>query len=370
MSGVERLARARELLDRLELDALLVNRGALKRWLSGFVLLRGEDPSHGFAGTLLITSDEQLILADSRYTEQAAAEAPGWTLVESTRRLDEELPDLLAPRAIARCGVEATILSHATWDRIAAAAPDAELIAVDDELVDLRIVKDAAEQEMLARACALTDACFEELRPRIRPGVSELELAWQLEDVIRHAGAEALAFDSIVLFGARAAMPHGRPSDARLGTGQAVLLDFGVQVDGYRSDMTRTVFCGEPDAESRRLYELVAAAQRVGEETIHPGVAGTEVHAAVAAHIAAAGIPPFEHGLGHGIGLETHEAPSLGRVAPQGKAGQTIEVGMTFTIEPGIYLPGQIGIRIEDDYLLTDDGLRRLTASSRDLIVV
>jgi Xaa-Pro aminopeptidase len=165
-------------------------------------------------------------------------------------------------------------------------------------------------------------------------------------------------------------MPHGRPSDVRLETGQAVLLDFGAQVDGYRSDMTRTVFCGEPDPESRRLYELVAAAQRVGEQAVHAGVAGTAVHAAAAAHIAAAGVQPFEHGLGHGIGLETHEAPSLGRVAPQGKAGQTIEVGMTFTIEPGIYLPGQIGIRIEDDYLLTDDGLRRLTASSRDLIVV
>ena len=369
-AGAERLARTRALLDRLGLEALLVSRGALKRWLSGFVLLRGEDPSHGFAGTLLITRDEQLILADSRYREQAAAEAPGWTLIVSTHRLDEELPELFAPRAIARCGVEAAILSHATWDRIAAAAPSTELVPVDDDLQELRIVKDAAEQATLARACAMTDASFEELLPHIRPGVSELKLAWQLEDLIRHRGAEAVAFDSIVLFGARAAMPHGRPSDARLETGQAVLLDFGVQVDGYRSDMTRTVFCGEPDSESRGLYQLVADAQRVGEQAVHPGVAGTEVHAAAAAHIAAAGVPPFEHGLGHGIGLETHEPPSLRRVAEPGRLGRTIEIGMAFTIEPGIYLPGQIGIRIEDDYLLAGDGLRRLTASSRDLIVV
>jgi Xaa-Pro aminopeptidase len=366
----ERLARARALLDPLGLDALFISRGALKRWLSGFVLLRGEDPSHGFAGSLLITRDVQLILADSRYTEQAQVEAPGWTLVRTTRRLDEELGDLFGVGSISRCGVEATLLSHATWERIRTAAPTTVLVPVDDDLVPLRIVKDEAEQATLARACAVTDACFEQLLPLIRPGISEQELAWQLEDDMRKGGAEALSFDTIVLFGARAAMPHGRPSAARLETGEAVLLDFGAQVDGYRADMTRTVFCGEPGPDARRLYQLVADAQRAAEEAVHPGVAGTEVHAAAVAHIEGGGEPPFGHGLGHGIGLDTHEPPSLSRRASPSRHGRTLEAGMTFTIEPGIYLSGKIGIRIEDDYLLTDAGLSRLTASSRDLIVV
>lgn len=366
----ERLERVRALLDSLELDALLISRGALKRWLSGFVLLRGEDPGHGFAGTLVVTRDEQLILADSRYVEQAQVEAPGWTLVRTTRRLDEELADLFPTRSIGRCGAEAEILSHAAWERIRGSAPAAGLVPVDQDLARLRILKDDDELAALSRACALTDACFEQLLPMIRPGITELELASQLEDLIRKADAEALAFDTIVLFGARAAMPHGRPSRAGLEAGQAVLLDFGAQVDGYRADMTRTVFCGEPGPDARRLYGLVADAQRVAEQAVRPGVLGTEVHAAAVASIESGGEPPFGHGLGHGIGLDTHEPPSLSRLGYPGQQGAALEVGMTFTIEPGIYLPGRIGIRIEDDYVLTDDGLRRLTASTRDFMVI
>ena len=240
---------------------------------------------------------------------------------------------------------------------------------VDEGLVELRIVKDGAEQRALARACALTDACFEQILPLIRPGVSELELAWELDAQILRGGAEALSFDTIVLFGARAAMPHGRPSTVRLEPGQAVLLDFGAQVDGYHADMTRTVFCGEPGPDARLLHRIVADAQRVAEDAVRPGVSSRAVHAAAVSHIEAAGEPAMGHGLGHGIGLDVHEAPSLSTEAHPGDPG-TLEIGMTFTIEPGIYLPGRIGIRIEDDYLLTDDGLRRLTASSRDLIVV
>ena len=365
-----RLERVRELLDRLSLDALLISRGALKRWLSGFVLLRPEDPSHGYAGTMLITRDRQLILADSRYTEQAEAEAPGWTVIRTRRRLAREVADLFAEHGIARCGLEALLVSHAAWDGIAQLAPATELVAIDDDLVPLRIVKDSTELAAIERACAFTDACFEQMLPLIRAGVSELELSFQLEDLLRHSGAEAPAFDSLVLFGSRAAMPHGIPTPARLEAGQAVLLDFGAQVDGYRADMTRTVFCDEPGEEARRLYQLVAGAQLAAEEAVRPGIAGSEVHAIAAAHIEAAGEPAFQHGLGHGIGLETHEPPSLKRADDPDDERAPLDVGMTFTIEPGIYLPGRVGIRIEDDYLLASEGLRRLTASSRDLIVV
>jgi Xaa-Pro aminopeptidase len=365
-----RLASARALLDRLELDALLISRGALKRWLSGFVLLRGEDPSHGFAGTLLITRDAQLILADGRYTEQAEAEAPDWILIATTRKLSRELVDLFSAHGIVRCGAEARLLSHETWDRVSELAPGTTLVAVDEELIPLRIVKDEIELRAIERACSLTDACFDQVQPLIRAGITELELTWQLEDLIRQSGAETLSFDSIVLFGGRAAMPHGRPGETRLETGQAVLLDFGAQFDGYHADMTRTVFCGDPGPEIRRLYQLVADAQVAGEQTVRPGIAGSEVHATAAAHIVANGEPAFDHGLGHGIGLEIHEPPSLGRPDDPDHDPRPLDVGMTFTIEPGIYLPGRVGIRIEDDYLLGDAGLRRLTRSSRDLIVV
>ena len=365
-----RLAAVRALLDRLELDALVISRGALKRWLSGFVLLRGEDPAHGFAGTLLLTRDAQLILADGRYTEQAEAEAPDWTLVHTTRGLARELADLFAEHHIARCGAEAKMVSHEAWDRTSELAPGTTLVAIDEELVPLRVVKDAVELRAIERACSLTDACFAEVQPLIRPGITEQELTWQLEDLIRHSGAETLSFDSIVLFGARAAMPHGRPGDTRLEKGQAVLLDFGAQFDGYHSDMTRTVFCGEPGPDARRWYSLVAEAQVAGEQAVRPGIDGIEVHAAAEAHIEAAGEPAFDHGLGHGIGLEIHEPPSLSRPNDPDRDRTPLNLGMTFTIEPGIYLPGRIGIRIEDDYLLSETGLRRLTTSSRDLIVV
>jgi len=365
-----RLARSRAVLDELGLDALFVSRGALKRWLAGFVLLRGDDTIHGLSGSLLITRDAQLILADSRYTEQAGREAAGWELVSTTRSLAPELVDLCTRFQIRSLGLEARVRSHADWEAVREALPEVALTAIDDQLTELRIVKDADEQTALARAAALTDACFSHLCAVLRIGMTEEQVAWELEDWFRHHGAEALAFDPIVLVGARAAMPHGRPSAEPLAAGRALLLDFGCQVDGYCSDMTRTVFLGAPDDETRRLYELVAGAQQAAEAAVRPGIGGTEVHGVAVDHIAAEGVPPFGHGLGHGIGLEVHEPPTLSRRGYPGQAGRTLEPGMTFTIEPGIYLPGRVGIRIEDDYLLTDAGLQRLTASPRDLMVI
>jgi Xaa-Pro aminopeptidase len=195
--------------------------------------------------------------------------------------------------------------------------------------------------------------------------MTEREVAWQIEGWFRANGAEALAFEPLVLVGARAAMPHGHPTDARVARDEPLLMDFGCQVDGYRSDMTRTIFLAEPDAETRRRYEAVRQAQQLALEAAAPGVIGSDLHRTALEHLASVGLgEALVHGVGHGIGLETHEAPLLKDWA------QPLEAGMVFTLEPGVYLPGEIGIRIEDDIHLAAAGAVRLTTSPRELTVL
>jgi Xaa-Pro aminopeptidase len=345
------------------LDAVLVSRTAGKRWLSGFALAAGEEPTSGWSGTLLLTAERRLVLADARYTEQAEHECPGWEVRRTRGLIHEGLLDVAGELGVARVGAEARILSHADWAALAERGLD--LVPLDEELEALRLVKDAAEIDAIGRACALTDRCFEHLLATVRPGMTEREVAWELTGWFRANGAEALAFDPLVLVGARAAMPHGKPSDAAVSVGQPLLLDFGCQVDGYRSDMTRTVFVGEPDAEARRRYEAVRAAQQAAYEAVAVGVIGSEVDGTARHSLEANGLgEAFTHGLGHGIGLETHEEPRLLTWH------RPLETGMVFTLEPGVYLPGEIGIRIEDTVVLETTGPRRLTHSPRELLVL
>ncbi len=363
--AISRLDRLRALLDTERLDAVLVSRNAAKRYLSGFVIARGDEATSGYSGTLLITPDRQVLLADSRYLEQAHNEAPDWEVVRTTRPLAAELTALLAPLNVRRCGAEANVLTHADWTALVEALPGVELVGLDAPLAELRLIKDDAELAALERATALTDACFGHLLEMIAPGATEQEIAWELEDWFRRHAAEGLAFESIVLVGPRAAMPHGRPGSTPVVEGQPLLIDFGCQVAGYRSDMTRTVFIGEPTERQEELYALVLAAQQAAHEVARSGVQGTAVDAAARDVIAAAGLgDAFTHGLGHGIGLETHEAPGLKLYA------RPLRPGMVFTLEPGIYLPGEIGIRIEDDVVLTEDGPRWLTNAPRELLVI
>jgi Xaa-Pro aminopeptidase len=360
-----RLAALRALLDDLGLDAILLSRSANKRYYSGFRLGDAEGPTSGWAGTLLVTRDATRILADSRYTEQARQEAPGWELIATTGPMRVDLPPVLLEHEIAALGMEAAVVSHADWTALAEAAPGIELHAIDDELVPLRIRKTPAEIEAIGRACALTDACFGHLVEWIRPGMTEREVAWELEGFFRANSAEGLAFDTIVLAGPRAAMPHGRPSDATVEPGNVLLIDFGCIVDGYRSDMTRTLFVGDVPDEIRRLHAAVREAQEAAIDALRPGIDGREVDAIARRRIEVDGVEPYGHGLGHGIGLETHEAPALRR-----SVAFTLEPGMVFSVEPGIYLPGVTGIRIEDIVALEASGPRLLTVSQREPVVI
>jgi len=360
-----RLGALRALLDDRGLDAALLSRASNKRFYSGFRLGDAEGPTSGYAGTLLVTRQATLILADSRYTEQAAQEAPGWTLVATSGPMHVDLPPILLEHGVAALGMEAAVVSHAEWAALAEAAPGVELHAIDEALVPLRISKRPEEVAAIGRACALTDACFEHVCEYVRPGMTEQRVAWEIESYFRAHGAEGLAFDTIVLAGSRAALPHGRPTDAPIERGNVLLIDFGCIVDGYRSDMTRTMFVGEVPSAIRRYHDAVREAQALAIAGLRHGVNGQEVDAVARERIAREGVEPYGHGLGHGIGLETHEPPSLRRSVPY-----TLEAGMVFSVEPGIYLPGVTGIRIEDIVHLEATGPRLLTKSPREPITI
>jgi Xaa-Pro aminopeptidase len=272
--------------------------------------------------------------------------------------------------------VESAVLPHATWERLAQAAPDVELVAVEGWVEADRATKEPAEVERIAAACAVADRALAALLPEIRSGLTERDLALRLEWAMRTGGAEAVAFPDTVLAGPQAALPHGSPGERPVRDSAVLLFDFGAQVAGYRSDMTRTLFVGEPVARDLAVFALVAEAQAAAIAALEAAVAapdplpsGRAIDAVARDVITAAGHGDhFGHGTGHGIGLATHEAPSLGQRAPDAP----LPSPTVFSVEPGIYLEGETGVRIEDLVLLDADAgvVRRLTQFPREVVVV
>ena len=362
-TATSRLQRARAMIGQTGTDGLLISSPATKRWLSGFVLEQGEEHHSGYSGTLLLTAEAAVILVDARYVEVAADECPGWEVRRTNGAIGAELSALAAEHGISTLAAEAAAMPHADWSAVEAAG--LRLDAADDAIKTLRVVKDTDEVAAIGRAGALTDACFAHLMEWLRPGLTELQVAWEIESWFRTNGAEALSFQPLVLAGPRGSMPHGHSSDVTVAGGAPLLIDFGCQVDGYRSDMTRTVSFGEPSATFRERYGAVRGAQQAAFEAARPGMPGSDLDTVARDFLADAGLgETFSHGLGHGIGLDTHEAPMLlDWHAP-------LEAGMVFTLEPGVYFAGEMGIRIEDDVHLTDDGAVRLTDAPRELLVL
>lgn len=377
-----RLARLRARFADAGVDAYFGVRPEHTRYLTGFAMGDGEEKVAGDSGKFLVSGDEVVLLADSRYTVQARDEAPDARLAEAYNDLSARWPDLVASVGARRVAVEAGFVSHAVWQRLALAAPDVELVPVEGWLEADRAVKEPAELERVAAACAVADRALAALLPSIRPGVTEATLALELEWLMRTGGAEALAFDVACLAGPQAALPHGSPGDRPVQAGAVLLFDFGAQVAGYRSDMTRTLFVGEPTERDLAIYDLVARAQGTVIDALAAAVAagagspgrprlpdGRSLDAMGRDLIAAAGHGAhFGHGTGHGIGLATHEAPSLGKTASQ----TPLPSPTVFSVEPGVYLDGETGVRIEDLVLL--DGaagrVERLTRFPREVIVV
>jgi Xaa-Pro aminopeptidase len=351
-----RLQRARSLLEQRGIDALLVHQAANRTYLTGFT---------GSAGIAVITDLETLLLVDFRYTDQAAAEASGFEVVKADRQFIDTLTDVVRGRGLRRLGFESesvTVKQHRDYaDRLA----PAELVPIEG--VDrLRWVKDADERARIERASSIADAAFAHVQPLLRPGAVERDIAVELEFFMRRNGAEKEAFESIVASGPRSALPHGRAADRALRRGDFVTLDFGAVYRGYVSDCTRTVVLGEASAKQQQVYGTVLAAQQAALAGIRPGMTGKAADGIARTVIAEAGYgEAFGHGLGHGVGLLVHEGPTL---SPREEA--ELAPGMVVTVEPGIYLPGWGGVRIEDLAVITADGCRSLTRAPKELLIL
>jgi Xaa-Pro aminopeptidase len=347
-----RLARLRERMAREGVDAWFGVRPEHMRWLTGFALGPGEKPSAGHSGEFLVGPESVTVVVDSRYTIQARREAADATVDEIGYDLPGAWARLLGAIGARRVGMEAGAVPHALWTQLAEAAPGVELVPADGWVEAMRAVKTPDEVERIAAACAVADRALAALLPDIRPGATERDLALRLEWLMRTGGAECLAFDVACLAGPEAALPHGSPGDRPVGEGAVLLLDFGAQVEGYRSDMTRTLFVGEPTARDLGVYETVLRSQQAAIDVLAGAVRaggempdGRTVDALARAAIDGDGRwPAYGHGLGHGIGLATHEEPRLSRSAPE----TPLPSPTVFSVEPGIYLEGETGVRIED----------------------
>lgn len=343
-------------LARRGLDALLLFSEPGVRWASGFAFTDG---------AVAVTRGGAVLLTDSRYIEAARAEARDVEvrLYDSARPLTGLIKDAL--RGCGAVGAEAETLPQARWERLGKAL-GRDLRPADGVLTALRAVKGPEEIAAITEAQRIAERAFSELLCFIRPGVTERELAAELTYRMLRLGGEGNSFDPITITGANTSRPHGVPGGAAVAPGDFVTLDFGTIVRGYRSDMTRTVAVGHATEEMRRVYETVLEAQAAGIARMTPEHTGAEVHNAAAAVIAEAGYGAyFGHGFGHGVGLEIHENPSA---SPRN--AEKLPAGAVVTAEPGIYLPGNFGVRIEDMIHVTAAGPENLTAAPKELLIL
>jgi Xaa-Pro aminopeptidase len=360
MEVATRLDRLRETFDGF--DALLVTRLVNVRYLTGFT---------GSAGALLVLADRAVFTTDGRYREQSAEQigaAGVETDIEIGATADAQRRALVAAAAgagVTRLGLEADGVTWSQQRGFAEAFVGMELVPTEGVVEGLRMMKEPGEVERIRAACAIADEALGELLPTLHDRPTEREFALGLEFAMRRRGASGVSFDPIVASGPNGALPHARPSDRHIEPGELVVIDFGCIVDGYCSDMTRTVSVGEPGAEGRRIWDTVLAAQRAGCETVAVGVECAAVDRASRQVIAEAGWgEAFVHGTGHGVGLEIHESP---RVASTSTG--TLAAGHIVTVEPGVYLPGVGGVRIEDTLVVTPEGSVALTEFPKQLVV-
>lgn len=353
--------RTRQLHERLgDLDALLVTRLPNICYLTGFT---------GSAATLLVASDATWFVSDGRYEQQAreqlGASGCGAAVAVSSTGAQEILTDAVHALGIRRLGFEAGGVTWAQHRTFSEWFPEVELVATDELVEDLRRTKEPGEIARIHAACAIADETFSDVVAMLEAAPTEREVALALEVGMRERGAEGVSFDPIVASGPNSAKPHSRPTGRRIGRGELVVLDFGCVVDGYCSDMTRTVSVGDPGWQAVELYEVVSQSQRAGRDAVAPDVPCASVDEASRHIIEVAGHgEEFTHGTGHGVGLEIHEAP---RVAAT--ASGTLAVGDVVTVEPGVYRSGVGGVRIEDTVVVTPHGADVLTSSPKELVL-
>jgi Xaa-Pro aminopeptidase len=355
-----RLGRLRAGFGDAGIDALLVTKLENVRYLTGFT---------GSAAMLLVTPDDALFVTDGRYTEQSREQLDGAGVAVRIEigltgaAQHASLAAVVAPAT--RLGLEEYSVTWAEQRGFVSVFEGLELVPAGAIVEALRRVKDAGEVDRIRRACAIADEAFQALLPRLGDGITEKQFALELEFGMRERGASGNSFDPIIAAGPNGAKPHARPSDRVIGRNELVVCDFGCIVDGYCSDMTRTVSLGDPGPDARHLYDVVLASQEAGRSLVAADVACSEIDRASRDVIADAGwADAFSHSTGHGVGLEIHEAP---RVAATGR--DTLLVGDVVTVEPGVYLPGIGGVRIEDTVVVAATGFEPLTLTSKDLVL-
>ncbi len=352
-----RQARLRKALAEKNVDALLVTHLPNVRYLCGFT---------GSTGMLLVAARKSLFITDGRYREQARQEVrdarvwvPKGGMLEAAAKASGAL--LLKSLAI-----EGEHMPVAMRDKLARLLRGIRLRSVSAAVEALRMIKDEAEIELLRRAVLLGSSLFKSALRHVHPGTSELAVSAELEYAARRAGAEGMSFETIVAAGRRSALPHGRASSQPIPGNGFVVLDFGVILAGYCSDMTRTVHVGRPSARARAMYDAVHEAQQAGLDAVRPGAAVSQVDVAARSVLRRAGLGSyFTHSTGHGVGLEIHEAPRLGK-----GQREILQPAMVVTIEPGVYIPGLGGVRIEDMVAVTDTGYEVLTPTPKELITL
>jgi Xaa-Pro aminopeptidase len=354
-----RLQRLREALAEREAQSVLILDPINVGYLSGFT---------GSTAALVVTPERQLFITDSRYSVQAHRECPGFELVvtPSSATYGETIADQVKGLGVGELAIEGDFVTVSQHEKLVKQMEGVALKPVEELVRGLRRIKDAGEIASIRAACELADRAFEFVLTLLKPGAVEREIAAELEFWMKKHGAEKEGFDTIVASGHRSALPHGRASDKALETGDFITFDFGARLHGYNSDLTRTVVLGQASEKQREVYQVVLDAQLAALAAIRPGLEGKTVDAVARDRIKAAGYGDhFGHGLGHGLGRQVHDHPGL---SP--KIEMTIEAGMVLTIEPGLYIEGWGGVRIEDDVLVTEAGCEALTHAPKGLIEV
>jgi len=356
MNITNRLYKLRKSLTEKELDGIFISQPQNRYYLSGF---------DGSAGYLLITQKDKVLATDFRYVEQVKVQSPDYRVFQITSNLADWFPQLVTELKLKKLGFEAEDTSYTMYrllsDSLKKAESRLQLVPVDGLVESLRAIKESEEIELITRAVEITDRAFEYIESIIRAGMTEKEVAWELEKFQRERGSQALPFDIIVASGPNSALPHAKPTGRKINEGEPIVIDMGARVEGYCSDFSRTLCLGEPDNTFKMVYDTVLGAQLTAIALIKEGMTGKEADSFARTVIEEAGYAEaFGHSLGHGVGLAEHEQP---RLAPT--STEPLTSGMVFSIEPGIYLPGWGGVRIEDLAVMENGEIRILSKGKK-----
>ena len=358
-SRIKRLRKLRTSIAEKGLDALLLSQPENLHYLSGFT---------GSSGWLLISGQNAILATDFRYVEQAKGESPDFEIIQTKQELRDWLPGLVSDLGWHKLGFEANFISYDSSHKLSAAIEtkqvNLELVPTTGIAEQLRSIKEPEELGFITKAVELAEAVFEQAKAIIHPGITEKEAAWEIEKILRQEGSEGMPFEIIVASGPNSALPHARPTEKIICSGEPVLIDMGARISGYCSDFSRTLFLGETDKTLREIYNIVLKAQTTAIEGVESGMDASQADQLARRVVEQAGYgDAFGHNLGHGVGLAVHEFPTLGP-----SSSDLLADGMVFTIEPGIYLAGQGGVRIEDMVVLENGKAKVLSKAKRDLL--